>query len=86
MNYRLTWLNHWSTQRETADPRVLIRYTEMDDGWYEHEYIYYFMAGNDAEAKQKALEYIRQSDETIDIFSVYNRQTKKTILTEEAQL
>ncbi len=85
MDYRLSWMNHWSTKREATDPRVLIRYAEESDGWFEHEYIYYFMSDNDEEAKRKALEYIEQSDEEIDIFSVTNRKTKEVILTEEDQ-
>lgn len=83
MKYRLTWINHWSEKRESNDPRIIIRYAQESDGWYEHEYIYYFDADNDDKAKEKALEYIKQSDDDIDIFSLINRETKETILTEE---
>lgn len=82
MIYRLTWLNHWSTKQEAEDSRVIIRYTSDDDGWYEHEYILYFDSENDDTAKQYVREYTKK-DETIEIFSLYNRQTKVTIFTEE---
>lgn len=83
MQYRLGWLNHWSTKREALDTRVIVKYTQESDGWYEHLYIYYFYALNDVEAKNKAKEYVEKSQDDIDIFSVTNRNTKEVILTEE---
>lgn len=83
MDYRLSWMNHWSTKHEAEDPRVLIRYAEESDGWWEHEYIYYFMADSDEQAKEKALAFINSSSEEIEIFSVTNRKTKEVIFTEE---
>lgn len=85
MDYRLSWINHWSEERESTDPRVIIRYTKVDYDQIEHEYFYYFMADNDEHAKSKALEFIKQSGEEIEIFSVMNRKTKEVILTEEDQ-
>jgi hypothetical protein len=76
-------MNHWSSMREADGPRVLIRYTEEADGWYEHEYHYYFIADDDKGAKEKALDYINKSTEAIDVFTLFNRVTKETILTEE---
>lgn len=85
MTYRLSWLEHWSTKRDSADPRVITRFTEESDGWYEHEHFYYFMADNDEQAKTKAREYVEKSNNTIEVFSLFNRETKQVILTEEEQ-
>ena len=83
MTYRLGWLNHWSKKHESDDPRVIIRYTQADDGWFEHEYSYYFIANNDAAAIEKAREYVEHSGDNIEVWSLYNRDTKETIATEE---
>jgi hypothetical protein len=83
MDYRLSWFEHWSEQRESLDPRVITRYAQQPDGWYEHEHIYYFMADDDKQAREKALKYINESSDTIEVFSVFNRKTKEVILTEE---
>lgn len=83
MNYRLTWLEYWSDQRESSDPRVLTRYTILPDYTVEHENNYYFVADNDDEARKKARDYIDKSTDPIDVFSVYNRKNDEAILTEE---
>lgn len=82
MTYRLSWINHWSEERESDDPRVIIRYTKIDYDQIEHEYHLYFMSENDETAKDDARAYVENHD-TIDVFSLYNRETKTVILTEE---
>lgn len=86
MNYRLTWIEHWSFMHESDDPRVLIRYTEEEDGGetqYTHEYILYFNADNDGAAREYVRKYIDDSSENIEIFNLVNRKTKQVIMTEE---
>lgn len=83
MNYALGWLEHWSTKRESLDPRVITLFNEEGDGWFEHERIWYFIADSDVEAKQKALEFVGNSQDEIEVFGLSNRDTKQTILTEE---
>jgi len=85
MTYRLIWGEHWSTKRESLDPRVLVRYEEEEDGYFRHEYIYYFNADSDEHAREKAREYVKTSQDDIEVFSVLNRETKEVILTEEEQ-
>ena len=85
MKYRLGWLAHWSTKHVPSDDRVIVTYHRESDGWYEHEYFYYFIADTDEEAKLKAKKFIDQysGDDGLEIYSVSNTQTGETILTEE---
>lgn len=84
MRYALSWLEHWSTKREAADPRIITLFNEEDDGWYEHERLFYFIAGDDTEAKAKATKFIEGYSDPIEVFSVTNRKTGAVIMTEEA--
>lgn len=85
MKYRLGWLAHWSTKREPSDPRVTVMYHQESDGWWEHEYLFYFIADNDEDAKVLATEFINgyANSEELDVYSLVNIATNETILTEE---
>lgn len=80
MKYRLGWLEHWSTKRESIDPRVITLFNEESDGWYEHERLLYFIESSDKKAIAFVKKYIEDSD-TIEVFSL--SRDDKVIFTEE---
>lgn len=83
MDYRLTWYECWSTQREADDPRVLIRYEEQDDGWWEHQCHLYFNADSNQEARKYVEKYIAGSSSIFEVYTLVNRATKQVVMTEE---
>lgn len=87
MKYKLTWLNHWSEKRKAADPRIIIRYAEEPDGWWEHEYIYYFLAADNDDAISKATQFVDlySGIEDIEIYSLTDEKGN-VIMTEEGVL
>lgn len=82
MKYRLDWINTWSEQREATDPRVIVQYEEQPDGWFEHYYHYYTYQDNDEQARQAAMDFIENSGEDIEVFSLLD-ENDKVIMTEE---
>ena len=82
MKYRLSWLAHWS-EKHTPEEGVTVTYHQQSDGWWEHEYFYYFNAKDDKDAITKTMQFIKQSSEDIDIYSVINLGNDKVVMTEE---
>lgn len=83
MEYKLTWMEHWSEMRDADDPRVIVRWTEELDGWYEHEYAWYFIADGDDEARGMVADFIAASSDLFEIWSLMNKTTGKIVATEE---
>lgn len=87
MKYALMWSNHWSTKHESFDPRVIVRYTEESDGWFEHRYMYYFIAEDNDDAISKATQFVDlySGVEPIEIYSLFDEK-REVIMTEEGVL
>ena len=80
--YSLAWLAHWS-EKHKPEKDVVVTYHQQSDGWWEHEYHYYFTAENDKQAITETMKFIRKSAEDIDIYSVTDLENDKVIMTEE---
>lgn len=83
MKYKMVWVEYWSEKHKPSDDRIIVRYMEQNDGWYEHEYIYYFLADNDTQAREKANTFLDEHSEALEAFSVLD-SNDNVILTEEA--
>lgn len=82
MKYELVWLAHWS-EKHTPEEGVTVTYHQQSDGWWEHEYCYYFTADNDEQAMTETMKFIKKSSEDIDIYSVLRLKDNEIIMTEE---
>jgi hypothetical protein len=83
MNYALHWGEYWSTKYPSFDDRVIVRYTQEDDGWWRHDFSLYFIAKSDDEARKYIKKFMRNYGEPIGVYSLENRDSHTVIATEE---